>query len=91
MTEETKALPATKKPAGKTKAAAVAKLLTREKGATLDEMMKTTSWQAHSCRAFLTGLRKKGRELVKEQRADGKVAYRLVETPAPAPQPEPQA
>lgn len=59
-----------------TKAALVTKILSREKGATLLEMGKATGWQPHSCRAFLTGLRKKG-DILKEQRTDGALAYRI--------------
>lgn len=59
-----------------TKAAMVTKILSREKGATLLEMSKATGWQAHSCRAFLTGLRKKG-DILKEQRSDGQLSYRI--------------
>ena len=59
-----------------TKAAMVTKILSREKGATLLEMSKNTGWQLHSCRAFLTGLRKKG-TILKEQRTDGSLAYRI--------------
>jgi hypothetical protein len=59
-----------------TKAAMVTRILSREKGATVLEMAKATGWQPHSCRAFLTGLRKKS-TVVKEQRGDGKLAYRL--------------
>ena len=68
-----------------TKAAMVTKILSREKGATLLEMGKATGWQPHSCRAFLTGLRKKG-EILKEQRSDGQLSYRIalvVEQPTP--------
>lgn len=68
-----------------TKAAMVSKILSREKGATLLEMSKATGWQLHSCRAFLTGLRKKG-SLLKEERSDGSLAYR---TEPVAPQPMP--
>lgn len=60
-----------------TKAAAVTKLLSRNRGATLAEIMVMTSWQPHSSRAFLTGLRKKGRVLIKEARKNGETAYRL--------------
>ena len=63
-------------PKATTKAAMIEKILSREKGATVLEMAKATGWQPHSCRAFLTGLRKKG-PIVKEQRADGKLAYRI--------------
>ena len=59
-----------------TKAAMVTRILSREKGATVLEMSKATGWQPHSCRAFLTGLRKKF-TVVKEQRGDGKLAYHL--------------
>ena len=38
-----------------TKSAAVQKLLSRNKGATLAEIMNATHWQPHSARAFLTG------------------------------------
>jgi len=58
-----------------TKASMVAKILAREKGATLREISKATGWQFHSCRAFLTGLRKKG-TILKEQQSDGSLAYR---------------
>ena len=59
-----------------TKAAMVTRILSRDKGATVLEMSKATGWQPHSCSAFLTGLRKKF-TVVKEQRSDGKLAYRL--------------
>ena len=62
-----------------TKGAMVTKILARERGATVLEMGKATGWQPHSCRAFLTGLRKKF-TIVKEQRSDGKLAYRLQPT-----------
>lgn len=67
-----------------TKAAMVSKILSREKGATLLEMSKATGWQRHSCRAFLTGLRKKA-PILKEQRSDGKLAYRIEQAGADAP------
>ena len=63
-----------------TKSAIVTRLLSREKGATIAEIAKATSWQPHSCRAFLTGLRKTSR-IVKEQRLDGHTAYRTVPEP----------
>jgi Protein of unknown function (DUF3489) len=60
-----------------TKAAAVTKLLSRTRGATMDEIMAQTHWQAHSARAFLSGIRKKGRVLLKEARKTGETCYRL--------------
>lgn len=64
------------------KAATVQKLMVRPRGATMVEMMAATAWQNHSVRAFLSGLRKKGRTVVKESRKTGEVAYRLVVAPA---------
>jgi len=60
-----------------TKAAIVRKLLSRNKGATLDEMMAATHWQPHSTRSFLTGLRKKGIELLRETRSGGETSWRI--------------
>ena len=60
-----------------TKSGTVIKLLSRNRGTTLAEVMMATSWQPHSSRAFLTGLRKKGLELLKETRRDGETSYRI--------------
>lgn len=38
------------------KAATVTKLLSRNRGATLAEVMEATHWQPHSGRAFLSGI-----------------------------------
>ena len=54
------------------------KLLARSRGATVAEMKVATGWQPHSARAFLSGLRKAGRTLVKEERKSGETSYRLV-------------
>lgn len=64
-----------------TKAASVRKLLAREKGATMKEMEKATGWQPHSVRAFLSGLRKQGATLGREERANQEVAYRMTDEP----------
>jgi uncharacterized protein DUF3489 len=63
------------------KSATVTRMLSRGTGATVAEIMKSTGWQEHSCRAFLTGVRKTN-ELLKEQRSDGKTAYRIEAAPA---------
>jgi Protein of unknown function (DUF3489). len=68
----------TKKPS---KSTTITKMLSRGSGATVEEVMKATRWKEHSCRAFLTGVRKKA-QLVKEQRPDGKTAYRIDAAPA---------
>ena len=71
-------LPAvTPAPKPESKASVVNKLLKRPKGATIDELMAATTWQPHSVRAFLSGLRKKGTALIKEQRKSGEQAYRF--------------
>ena len=63
------------------KSASVTKMLSRGTGATVAEIMKSTGWKEHSCRAFLTGVRK-ANKLLKEQRPDGKTAYRIETMPA---------
>ena len=60
-----------------TKSAAVQKLLSRNKGATLAEIMNPTHWQPHSARAFLTGLRKKGIVLLRETQTTGDTSWRI--------------
>lgn len=63
-----------------TKSAKVIASLSRTKGATLEEICKTTNWQQHSVRAFLTGLRKKGYVLTREQRGEDSTAYRIIQS-----------
>lgn len=58
------------------KSSIITRILSRGSGATLAEIMKSTGWKEHSCRAFLTGVRKTSK-LIKEQRPDGKTAYRI--------------
>lgn len=60
-----------------TKAAAVKKLLSRSKGATVAEVTAATNWQMHSVRAYFTGLRKKGHNLVRECRVSGETSWRI--------------
>jgi len=71
----------TKQAKKKSKSATVTKLLARGNGATVVEIMKSTGWKDHSCRAFLTGVRKRTR-LLREQRPDGSTSYRLPQEPA---------
>jgi hypothetical protein len=66
------------------KSASVLKLLRRAKGASISELQEATAWQPHSVRAFLSGLRKKGSVLSKEQRKSGETTYRLASKSAPA-------
>lgn len=53
------------------KSEAFERLLTREAGASLDELTSASGWQPHSCRAFLTGLRKRGWAIERKKREDG--------------------
>ncbi|MDC8754770.1 DUF3489 domain-containing protein [Erythrobacter sp. sf7] len=70
----------------KTKASVVEALLTREGGASLEALSEATGWQAHTCRAFLTGLRKKGREVIRASDKDGKSIYLITpDRSAPSP------
>lgn len=56
----------------------VKKLLSRKTGATIEELGAATNWQPHSVRAFLSGLRKKGATIDREERRNGAKAYRIV-------------
>jgi Protein of unknown function (DUF3489) len=47
-------------PRGGSKLAQVIELLQRDRGATIDELIAATGWLAHTTRAALTGLRKRG-------------------------------
>lgn len=60
----------------------VKQLLARAKGASLEEICEATEWQAHSVRSFLTGLRKKGFVLAREQRGEGGTVYRITSYPS---------
>lgn len=77
------------------KLARVIELLQRDHGATIDELIAATGWLAHTTRAALTGLRKRGYAVAinrsdKERRSfyriatarDGGTAARPVEKPA---------
>lgn len=60
-----------------TKAGRVTKILSRARGATLAEIVAEINWQSHSARAFLSGLRKRGTVLLKEERTSGETSYRI--------------
>jgi Protein of unknown function (DUF3489) len=61
-----------------TKASLVEGLLLQDAGASLADLGQATGWLPHTCRAFLTGLRKKGRHLERAKRADGVTIYKLM-------------
>lgn len=77
---DAKANPAAKE-RGPSKIGAVIVLLEREQGATLAEMVEATGWQPHTTRAALTGLRKKGHAIERDQR-EGVTCYRIANTGA---------
>jgi predicted transcriptional regulator len=61
----------------------ILKLLARPKGASIAELEKATKWQAHSLRAALTALRKKGHHV--ERSRDQRITrYRLARQRAAA-------
>jgi hypothetical protein len=73
-----------KKPAGQPKAdrtnkkAEVIAMMKRAKGATLPEIMKTTGWQAHTTRGFVSILGSKGGEKIESSKnAAGERTYKI--------------
>ena len=73
--DRARGLDVAKKPA--TKKAIVLELLHQPAGATLDELMKATGWQAHSVRGFLSGTlgKKMGLKVDSSKRSDGERSY----------------
>ena len=64
-------------PRSGSKQARIIKMLSRKSGATLEALIDVTGWLPHTTRAALTGLRKRGYEVVLE-RQDGKSSiYRI--------------
>ena len=61
---------------GPTKTMQVLALLQREEGASLAELTQATGWQAHSARAFLTGLKQKG-HIITRDKDEGGSRYRI--------------
>ena len=59
------------------KKTAIVALLVRPNGAAISDLTAATGWQVHSVRAALTGLRKEGKELIRNKDAAGVTHYRL--------------
>jgi hypothetical protein len=61
------------------KVAKIIDLLKRPNGATLAEIMKTTNWQAHSVRGFISGSlgKKMGLTVVSAKRENGERVYSI--------------
>ncbi|MGH6650890.1 MAG: DUF3489 domain-containing protein [Sphingopyxis sp.] len=67
-----------KPPVAPSKASIVEQLLAKAAGASIAEIGAATGWQPHSCRAFLTSLKKKGRVIERSKRKDGTTIYRII-------------
>ena len=61
----------TKKTIPRSKSDRVLSMLSQTNGATLDELMKATKWQAHSVRGFLSGAVRKRKGLTVLSECDG--------------------
>lgn len=63
-----------------TKSHQIVILLSRPNGASIAELIKATSWQAHSVRGFMAGtLKKKGMEVTSAREDDKARRYRILE------------
>ena len=63
-----------------TKSHQIVSLLSRPNGASIAELIKATSWQAHSVRGFMAGtLKKKGMEVTSTREDDKDRRYRILE------------
>jgi hypothetical protein len=62
-----------------TKKGSILVLLQRPKGAAISDLIEATGWQVHSVRAALTGLRKEGKELVRDKNEAGITLCRIAE------------
>jgi hypothetical protein len=68
----------TPKPTARTnKQALVRQMLSRQGGASVQELAAATGWQLHSTRAALTGLRKTGLTITREK-GDGVTRYHSI-------------
>jgi DNA-binding IclR family transcriptional regulator len=71
MTNDTQQTAALKPPREHSKASRIVELLQTGTGTSLDDMIEATGWQAHTVRAAMTGLRKRG--YVIERHVEGSV------------------
>ena len=64
-----------------TKKARILILLKRPKGATVDDIMTATGWQAHSVRGFISGnlIKRRGQRLPFDERAAEEAEWRIDE------------
>ncbi len=66
------------------KRASVIALLSRDSGATLDDLVAATDWLPHTTRAALTGLRKSGFAIERSRDEGGASVYRIPASPEAA-------
>ena len=59
-----------------TKIELVAKLIGRKSGATVEQIQSATGWQAHSIRAAISGLRKRGTTVTLNSKPNGGTFYK---------------
>lgn len=64
-------------PRAGTKGAKLVGMLSTQKGATIGALVGKLGWQAHTVRAAMTGLRKRGYAIGRDKRADGTTVYRI--------------
>lgn len=78
MTKVTKISAAQAPDKAASKISIAAALLRRSEGATIEQLMRATSWQAHSMRGAMSGHLKKKRGLtITSTKADGVRVYRI--------------
>ena len=59
-------------------------LLSREQGASIDDLTTATGWLPHTTRAALTGLRQSGYAITRTRAEDNRTIYRLAPAAEPA-------
>lgn len=55
-------------------------MLSRDSGANLDEISNTANWLTHSARAFISGLKKRGYDVVSDK-VEGVRCYKIAKEP----------
>ena len=66
-------------PTKTTKPDTILKLISRKSGATTTQLQKETGWKPHSVRAALSGLRKRGLEIIRQKNASDETLYKAIE------------
>ena len=64
-------------PKSPSKTSTILGMLQHEGGTTLEEMVRATGWLPHTARAALTGIRKKGHDVIRSK-VDGETRYAIV-------------